>query len=118
MPRRPTRGWTAFLGTPPYPTYPGNMACIGAASARAAALAIGSDGAPKDAVAFTAVWRGLPAGSPDISRAYSSLWQLAQDEANSRIYGGIHFRFDNEASQEWCVKVADQAHAKVMRPLH
>jgi hypothetical protein len=113
----PDAGWTAFLATPPYPTYPGNMACIGAASARAAALAIGSDGTPKDAVAFTATWRGLT-GMPDISREYSSLWQLAQDEADSRIYGGIHFRFDNEASQEWCVKVADQAHAKLMRPLH
>jgi hypothetical protein len=32
---------------------------------------------------------------------------MAQDQANSRIYGGIHFRFENEASQEACPKVAE-----------
>ncbi len=35
--------WTPLLGTPPYPTYPGNMACIGAASARAMELGVGTD---------------------------------------------------------------------------
>jgi hypothetical protein len=33
--------------------------------------------------------------------------RLAQEEADSRIFGGIHFRFDNEASQTYCTKVPE-----------
>jgi hypothetical protein len=102
--------WTPLLPTPPYPSYPGNMACIGAASAHALELGTGTE-----AFAFTATWRGLN-GSPDIQRSYTAFSQLAQDEADSRIYGGIHFRFDNEASQPACRKVAEHVFAKVMRP--
>ena len=46
-------------------------------------------------------------------RHYDGYWQLAEEEANSRIYGGIHFRFDNVASQAQCVKVADWVAARV-----
>jgi hypothetical protein len=102
--------WAPLLATPPYPTYPGNMACIGAAAARAIELGTGTD-----AFSFTATWRGLN-GGPDIQRSYAAFSQLAQDEADSRIYGGIHFRFDNEASQPACRKVAEHVFAKVMRP--
>ena len=102
--------WTPLLGTPPYPTYPGNMACIGAAAAHAIELGVGTDD-----FAFTATWAGV-GGNPPIQRSYTSFSQLAQDEADSRIYGGIHFRFDNEASQPACRKVAEHVFAKVMRP--
>jgi hypothetical protein len=102
--------WTPLLATPPYPTYPGNMACIGAAAARAIGLGIGTD-----TFAFTATWQALN-GGPAIQRSYTEFSQLAQDEADSRIYGGIHFRFDNEASQPACRKVAEHVFAKVMRP--
>ena len=64
---------------------------------------------------FTATWAGV-GGNPPIQRSYTSFSQLAQDEADSRIYGGIHFRFDNEASQPACRKVAEHVVAKVMRP--
>jgi hypothetical protein len=40
-------------------------------------------------------------------REYHGYAQLAQEEADSRIYGGIHFRFDNTASQAQCAKVAE-----------
>lgn len=102
--------WTPLLGTPPYPTYPGNMACIGAAAAHAIELGVGTDD-----FAFTATWAGV-GGNPPIQRSYTSFSQLAQDEADSRIYGGIHVRFDNEASQPACRKVAEHVFAKVMRP--
>jgi hypothetical protein len=103
-------GWTPLIPTPPYPSYPGNMACIGAAAARAVGLGFGTDN-----FAFTATWRGAN-GSPDVQRSYTTFSQLAQDEADSRIYGGIHFRFDNEASQPACRKVAEHVVAEVMRP--
>jgi hypothetical protein len=105
-------GWNSLLGTPPYPSYAGNMACLGASAARALALAIGTNDVP-----FTVVWRGS-GSNPDVPKSYTGFWQFAQDEADSRVYGGIHFRFDNEASQVVCSEVAEYVHETKMRPLH
>ena len=102
--------WTPLLGTPTYPSHPGNQACVGASAARALALAHGTDD-----IAFTAVWQGNT-GNPDVSRPYSRFSQLAEDQANSRIYGGIHFRFESIASQQACPKVAEYVNARFMRP--
>lgn len=101
--------WVPLLGTPPYPTYPGNMAGIGACAAEALAQAIGTDD-----FAISATWVGA-GGNPDVTRQYTGFWQLAQEEADSRIYGGIHFRFDNEASQLSCQKIVTHAYARLMR---
>ena len=106
----PEPGWMTLIGTPPYPTYPGNMACVGAVAARSLALGAGSND-----LAFSVTWKGAN-GFPDVTRHYAGFQELAQQEADSRIYGGIHFRFDNEASQEYCPKVADHAFATVARP--
>ncbi len=102
--------WTPLLPTPPYPTYPGNMAGLGACAAEALARGVGTD-----AVAFSATWVGSGA-NPNVTRQYSSFSQLGQEEADSRIYGGIHFRFDNEASQLSCDAIVEHAYASVMRP--
>jgi hypothetical protein len=107
----PEPGWVPLLGTPPYPSYPGNMACVGIAAAKALALGLGTD-----SVTFSVTWTGAN-GNPNVTRTYSSFSELAQQEADSRIYGGIHYRFDNEASQEVCPKVVEQAYATVAKPL-
>ena len=86
------------------------MAGIGACAARAMELGVGSGD-----VGFSVTWTGSGA-NPNVTRGYSSFWQLAQEEADSRIYGGIHFRFDNEASQAACAKLVAHAYATLMRP--
>ena len=48
--------WMPLLTTPPYPSYAGNMACIGASSARALALYFGTNDMP-----FTVQWTGIAA---------------------------------------------------------
>jgi hypothetical protein len=104
--------WLPLLTTPAYPSYPGNMACAGASAATALALAYGTDD-----IAFTAVWRSNATPPlPDYRREYSGFWQLAEGEANSRVYGGIHFRFDNDASQQVCPKIARFVFDNYMRP--
>jgi hypothetical protein len=62
------------------------------------------------------IWRGNATSPVDVPKSYTSSWQLAVDEANSRIYGGIHFRFDNTVSQAVCPKVAEFVHATRMKP--
>jgi hypothetical protein len=41
---------------------------------------------------------------------------MAEHQAASREYGGIHFHFDTTASQEVCPKVANYVYANFMRP--
>jgi hypothetical protein len=102
--------WTPLLTTPPYPSHAGNMACVGASAATALALFHGTDELP-----FTAVWIGTP-GNPDVSRPYSSFWQMAVDQADSRVFGGIHFSFESVASQQACPKVARYVFENYMQP--
>lgn len=103
-------GWTPYLNTPAYPTYAGNQACVAAAAAHALGLAAGGD-----AFAFTAVWQA-PDGTTLASRPYSGFWEMALEQARSRVYGGIHFTFDNQASQQICPAVVDFAASRFMLP--
>ena len=41
-------------------------------------------------------------------------WQAAQEQSESRVYGGIHYRFDQEAGQKIGVSVADYVYANYM----
>jgi hypothetical protein len=102
--------WTPLLTTPPYPSHAGNMACVGASAATALALFHGTDEMP-----FVAVWLGS-SGNPDVTRPYASFWQMAVDQANSRVHGGIHFTFENLASQQACPNVARYAFENYMQP--
>lgn len=102
-------GWTPLVITPPYPAYSSNMTCLGAGGARMLANILGSD-----AQTFNAVWYAAD-NSVVWSEPYTSLWKFGDDEANSRIWGGIHFRFDIDASQVSCVQVADYIFDNYMR---
>jgi hypothetical protein len=102
--------WTPLLTTPAYPSHAGNQACVGASAAAALRIFYGTDTMP-----FTARWLGNT-GNPDVSRPYAGFWQMAEDQANSRVYGGIHFSFESAASQEDCVKVPEYVFENYMTP--
>jgi hypothetical protein len=76
--------WTAFLVTPAAPDYPSTHSVLGAAAAEVLARFFGAD-----AISFTAT-SGAP--FPGITRSFTSFSQAAQENADSRIYAGIHFR--------------------------
>jgi hypothetical protein len=102
--------WTPLLTTPPYPAYAGNAACLSAASARALQIAFGRDDIP-----FSVTYPRTM-GLPTETRNYTGFWDLAQQEARSRILGGIHYQFDSDASQAACVKAPEFAAAHYMVP--
>jgi hypothetical protein len=102
--------WLSLLTTPPYPSYGGNMAGVGASAATALKLAFGTDDIP-----FTATWTQSD-GAPDITHRFSGFWEAAEEQANSRIYGGIHYRFDSEAGQEVGRKTARFVFEHYMTP--
>jgi hypothetical protein len=80
----PDPGWLPLIATPPYPSYAGNLAIIGASAARSLQLAFGTNDIP---VAIR--WR-QSGGLPDVTHHFDGFWQAAEEESLSRIYGGIH----------------------------
>ncbi|MEO8257690.1 MAG: vanadium-dependent haloperoxidase [Acidobacteriota bacterium] len=90
----PDPSWMPLLTTPPYPSYAGNMAAIGASAARALQLAFRTND-----IAVRATWK-QSAGQPDVSHDFAGFWQAAEEQADSRIYGGIHYRFDSLSGQQ------------------
>lgn len=92
--------WTPLLATPPYPGYPGNRACLSGSQSQLLARLFGQDNVP-----IQATW--LVAGAAPIVRNYNGFRQLADEEAKSRIWGGIHFQFESLASMGVCTLLAD-----------
>ncbi len=104
--------WTSLLNTPSYPSYGGNQASVAAGAARALELAFGSGEIP-----VTAAWRQSN-GQPDVLHAHPGVWELAEEQARSRVFGGIHYQFDSDAGKVLGTKVADYVFANCMRPRH
>jgi hypothetical protein len=104
--------WLPLLGTPPYPSHSSNMTCIGAGAAQMLANVFHTD-----AKSFTVTWYKDDSAAPAVvhSQAYNSFWALAQEEGNSRIWGGIHFRFEIDESLRSCAAVADYLYDHYMQ---
>jgi hypothetical protein len=104
----PDPSWLPLLTTPPYPSYAGNMATIGASAARALQLAFGKNDMP-----VTATWK-QSGGLPDVSHQFAGFWEAAQEQADSRIFGGIHYQFDHDAGQAVGKATAEFVYANYM----
>jgi VCPO second helical-bundle domain len=76
--------WTSYLVTPNIPDYPSGHSTGGAAAATVLARFFKHDDLP-----FTAT-SGAP--YPGIERTFETFWDAAVENANSRVYAGIHFR--------------------------
>ena len=107
----PDTAWLPFLTTPPYPSYPGNMSAVGYSAARALELAFSTND-----IAVTARWRQSN-GQPDVLHTHAQFSLLADEQARSRVFGGIHYQFDSDASREMARKIGDYVFANYMTPL-
>lgn len=107
----PDATWVPLLTTPPYPSHSSNVSCIANGAARALARTLGSDTIPFNA---NWTWTGAAGAGTDVTRPYTSLSQLADEAGMSRVYGGIHFEFEINASAVACTKVADYVYDHYM----
>lgn len=76
--------WTPYVITPPHPSYISGHSGVASSAAAILVDAFG-DGAPL-CIAWTAG-----------SRCWDSFTAASEDAAMSRLWGGIHWRFDNQA---------------------
>lgn len=99
--------WSSLIANPPYPSYAGNNAAIGTSQSTILMLFFG-----RDDIAFQHTWDGAGGAT----RSYAGFSAMADEEARARVYGGIHFTFDNVAGQSVGRNVANYIFANVMRP--
>src|SRR5688572_20135105 len=91
--------WEPALPTPPVQDYPSTHSALGNAGATVLARILG-DNTPFTMTSFTA----LPAGS---TRSFTSFSQAAKENADSRVWAGIHFRFSCDAGLDLGSKIGN-----------
>lgn len=99
--------WLALITNPPYPSYAGNMATIGTSQSTILALFFG-----RDDIRFSHTWEGAGGAT----RSYSGFTAMANEQERARVYGGIHFTFDNMAGQSIGRSVGNYVFQNFMRP--
>jgi PAP2 superfamily len=83
----PDRDWMPLLPTPPFPTYSSGHSTFSGTGAAVLASFFGTD-----RVSFSSTSEGLPG----VARSFNGFWTAAEEAGMSRIYGGIHWQFDNQ----------------------
>jgi hypothetical protein len=99
-------GWTPLLVTPNFPSYTSAHSTVSAAAAGVLTSLFGPDHH------FTVAAEGLPG----VTRSFDSFGAAAQEAGQSRIYGGIHYQFDNVAGQQLGHSVADYVMGGFLQP--
>jgi PAP2 superfamily len=104
----PDPTWESFLNTPPLPDYPSTHSVAGGAAAAVLARFFGTD-----QVSFS-----MTSGSPfaEMTRSLTSFSQAAQENADSRVYAGIHFRTACEDGVKLGAQIGRRAFAQYLQP--
>jgi hypothetical protein len=95
----PDEAWQPSEPTPPVQDYPSTHSALGNAAATVLAKLLG------DNTSFTF---SSPTALPErVTRSFDSFSKAADENADSRVQAGIHFRFSCKAGQELGNKIGD-----------
>ena len=100
--------WVPFIVTPCFPSYPSNHGSAGNGAAEVLSRLYGEAG---HSITLT-----NPA-VPDIVLQYTSFKQITDDISDARVYGGIHFRSDQDAGERLGTAVGRAVYKKNLRPV-
>ncbi len=102
-------GWVPLFTTPPHPSY-----TSGHSSNSGAAAAVLAEFFGTDTIAFS-----LPSQHPlfPATRSYTSFSEAAEESAVSRMYGGIHWSFDNDVGLDAGNAIGQFVMANFLRPV-
>ncbi len=106
----PDAGWVPLLGTPNFAEYP----CGHCAVAGALGEVMESEVGPRPATGVRVASQAIPNSAV---RVLPSWDEWVQEVSDSRIYGGVHYRFSNDAGEEIGRRAARMVIDQVMRPL-
>jgi hypothetical protein len=109
-------GFTTYLGTPCFPSYPSNH---GSATNGGLEVMRRLFGAADHDITLTAT---LPAQGAFpalvITRHYTQLKEIADDVSDARVYAGIHWRFDQVAAEVLGRAIGTEVVKTHLRPAH
>ena len=103
----PDPNWEPLVPTPPFPSYPAGAPDFDAAARVILEHAFGDDG-----FSFELTIPQLPG----VVLHYTSWDQLSEDVHDARVFGGVHYRFDNEAGAHQGKRVGEYVLRHEMRP--
>ena len=101
--------WAPFIITPCFPSYPSNHGSAGNAAAEVLRRLYGE---AAHAITLT------NAAVPGITLQYDSFREITDDISDARVYGGIHFRTDQEAGADLGRAIGTAVYKHNLRPVH
>jgi membrane-associated phospholipid phosphatase len=101
--------WRPLLNTPPFPSYTSGHSTFSGAGAAVLAGFFGSD-----QIGFTVASEG---GMHGMTRSFTGFSAAAREAGRSRIYGGIHWDFDNVAGLALGKSVGDYVARNFLTPI-
>lgn len=104
----PDLAWVPLLDTPPVQDHPSTHSVAGAAATAVLAAVLG------DATEFS--FTSSTADDPRLARTYRSFSEASNENSDSRIRAGIHFRFAVDAGLVMGKQVGEQALSSQLRP--
>jgi hypothetical protein len=104
----PSTSYEPYVLTPCFPSYPSAHGAGGGAARAVLARAYGRKGHD---ITLT------EDGAPGIVLRYSDLRRITDDVADARVYGGIHFRFDQDAGDRMGVEIGHYDDENRLLPL-
>jgi hypothetical protein len=105
----PDPAWAPFINVPCHPSYPSAHAAI-AGGTREVASRLFGNGGHSITLSHAAV--------PGITLHYTRFSDIARDIDDARIYGGVHYRFDQEQGGRMGRKVGSWLYHNNLRPKH
>ena len=104
--------FTPLIATPCFPSYPSNHASGSNAAAETLRRVYGAAG---HSITLS---NTIPSLGGVVTLIYTSLQQICDDIDDARIYGGIHFRFDQEAGVRLGREIATSIYKNNLQPIH
>jgi hypothetical protein len=105
----PDPNWVPFIPAPCFPAYPSNHGSLSNAGAEVMRRLYGEAG--------HAITLSNPA-APGIVLNYGSFKQITDDISDARVYGGIHFRTDQDAGERLGRAVGTEVYKINLRAVH
>src|SRR5687767_8388003 len=102
-------GWTSFNPTPMHPEYPSQATHNATISSAVLESVFG----PVNAIPFTAT----DVRDPKQTRQFASLADMAEEQKNVRVWGGVHYRFAIHTSEDVGRKVVTYMIENTLKPV-
>jgi hypothetical protein len=109
-------GFATFIPTPCFPSYPSNHASGTSGGLEAMRRLFGAAGHDITVRNNVPALGSLPATV--IARSYTQLKEIGDDVDDARVYGGIHWRYDQVAGNDLGRAIATEVVKNNLRPVH